>query len=147
MQDAHHRGRPAQRIGPPRDRDDGAPNHDALQGTHEFVLGGAQHAQDCYAVFARDPVERWASGWLSRYRRGCRGWAETETFHCRRWTAAERAGFEAFRSPEALALALADPRPAVRAAALAAEQSSLHTRQGFAHYPPHIWHQSCRLIR
>lgn len=38
MQDANYRGRPAQRIGPPRDRDDGAPNHDALQGTHEFVL-------------------------------------------------------------------------------------------------------------
>ena len=115
-----------------------------VPGTHEFVLGGAPAragrpaAADCYAVFARDPVERWASGWLSRYRRGCRGWAEAEAFHCRRWTPAERAGFEAFRSPEALALALADPQPAVRAAALAAEQSSLHTRQGFAHYLPDL---------
>ena len=97
------------------------------------------------ALLSKKPPPSFASiviwpcaSWLSRYRRGCRGWAETETFHCRRWTAAERAGFEAFRSPEALALALADPRPAVRAAALAAEHSSLHTRQGFAHYLPDL---------
>jgi hypothetical protein len=55
----------------------------------------------CAVLFVRDPIDRWISGYYSRYRRGC-------PMHCSNWTKCETKYFQQFPNVSALAEALYD---------------------------------------
>ena len=55
----------------------------------------------CAVIFVRDPIDRWISGYYSRYRRGC-------PQYCSNWTQCETKYFEQYPSVGALAEALGD---------------------------------------
>lgn len=97
---------------------------------HDFRLGdGPEDA--CYFFFVRDPIERWVSGWLSRFRRGCPA-------HCQRWSPAESRLYTKWRTPSALAEAMGSSDPVTAAKAQEANNATLHTSYGFAHYLPNL---------
>lgn len=94
------------------------PYGDLVLHRHAFGLrdiGSRDHAFFC----VRDPISRYRSGFLSRLRQGRPG-------HFRPWRPEERAAFERFATPQALALALASDNPDERTAAKAAMTDVRH---------------------
>lgn len=85
----------------------------------QFVFGRSPDAK--YVFFVRDPVKRYASGFLSRLRQGA------PLYHVP-WSPGEKLAFERFPTPDAMAVALTAPDPATRAAALAGFHAIQHMR-------------------
>mmetsp|Transcript_37789 Transcript_37789/g.87472 ORF Transcript_37789/g.87472 Transcript_37789/m.87472 type:complete len:300 (-) Transcript_37789:7-906(-) len=79
----------------------------------------------CFVTFVRDPVERWASGFLSRQRKGCPA-------YCSSWSAGEEEVFNNFESPSSLAEAMTSSNETRQALALKAPDAVFHLRSGFA---------------
>lgn len=84
----------------------------------------------CYLTMVRDPVERWISGFLSRWRQGCPS-------HCSNWTKAEEKVFQMFQTPNQLAEAFSSPDPQLRNAADMAHSTIHHLYRGYATYFPY----------
>eukprot|EP00438_Fugacium_kawagutii_P035950 Skav209017 [mRNA] locus=scaffold2629:33003:34195:+ [translate_table: standard] len=84
----------------------------------------------CYVTFVRDPIQRWISGFLSRWRRSCPS-------HCSDWQPSEVIGFKRFPTPNKLAEAFSDPDPTVRRAADEMHGSIEHLCRGYADYFPY----------
>jgi hypothetical protein len=74
--------------------------------------------------FLRDPIERYVSGFNSRFRRG-RPLRELT------WTASEERAFAVFRTPNALAEALSSPDPALAARARESMRGINHVSSSF----------------
>ena len=85
----------------------------------------------CYLTMARDPVERWVSGFLSRWRRGCPS-------HCGNWSRPEEHVFRIFSTPEQLAAAFSSQDVQLRSAADLAHSTIHHLHRGFAAYFPQL---------
>eukprot|EP00438_Fugacium_kawagutii_P035949 Skav209016 [mRNA] locus=scaffold2629:27550:28695:+ [translate_table: standard] len=84
----------------------------------------------CYVTFVRDPIQRWISGFLSRWRRSCPS-------HCQDWSPAEAVGFKKFPTPNKLAEAFSDPDPTVQQAADKMHDICGHLARGFAFFFPY----------
>ncbi|CAK9067910.1 unnamed protein product [Durusdinium trenchii] len=84
----------------------------------------------CYLTFVRDPVERYVSGFLSRWREGCPA-------HCTPWTRAEERVFQMFQTPNDLAEAFSSDDPLLQKEANMAHATIFHLYRGFASYFPY----------
>lgn len=80
----------------------------------------------CFVTFVRDPVDRWVSGYLSRWRMGCPS-------HCHRKPTEEWV-WNTFPSPNHLAEAFSSTNKTIRHLALKAHYSIRHLHGGFDHY-------------
>lgn len=87
------------------------------------VFGRSPDAK--YIFFVRDPVARYASGWLSRQREGA-------PLYRVPWSQGEQAAFAQFLTPDAMATALTDPDSARRAAAEGGFHAIHHVSRGLA---------------
>ena len=90
---------------------------------HSTILSKDQST--CYVTLIRDPMDRWVSGYLSRFRSGCPS-------HCSRNIQQEWV-WKAFPSPNHLAEAFSSPDKNYRALSLRAHAEILHLKQGFAY--------------
>ena len=88
--------------------------------SHDFRLRDVPVGEKVF-FFLRDPVSRFASGFMSRQRMG-------HPYYHVPWTAGEKQAFAVFRSPVELALALSDTDPAVRERAGCAMNHIGHVR-------------------
>ena len=84
----------------------------------------------CYVTLVRDPIERWVSGYLSRFRSGCPA-------HCRRVPDEEWVWSE-FPTPNHLAEAFSSSNESIKARSLQAHRRIGHMYNGFAHYLPDL---------
>lgn len=78
-----------------------------------------------YVFFVRDPVTRFVSGWISRFRKG-------QPRYYVPWTAAERVAFTTFPTPDALATALSSPNVQRRHLAEQSFRAILHVQRGIS---------------
>lgn len=79
---------------------------------------------DRVVFFLRDPIARFVSGFLSRQRKG-------QPRYYTEWSPAEKAAFERFPTPNALALALSSDDPDERRAAQDAMRTIEHVRDSY----------------
>jgi hypothetical protein len=88
----------------------------------------AKKNPDCKVVFfIREPISRFISGFNSRLRKGL-------PRHFTEWSAAEKAAFKIFKTPNSLAEGLGSWFPSRRRAAEDAMQAMRHTRWGYQYY-------------
>lgn len=91
--------------------------------THEFTLRDVPVGESA-VWFLRDPLSRFVSGFYSRQRQG-------RPKYFVPWRPAERAAFEHFATPNALALALSSDDPSEVARAQAAMRGVNHVRSSY----------------
>jgi len=101
---------------------------------HKNILGrlpaSEANSTTCYVTLVRDPIERWVSGYLSRFRSGCPA-------HCNRRPDEEWVWSE-FPTPNHLAEAFSSSNISVKARSLQANRRIVHLRKTFAHYLPDL---------
>jgi hypothetical protein len=75
--------------------------HNLAHVHHEDISLKRVCGQKCVVFFVRDPIDRWISGYYSRYRHGCPS-------HCSNWTQCEEEYFTKFPTVNSLAEALTE---------------------------------------
>jgi len=102
------------------------PGYHAVFHSHEVTLADIPRGEKV-VFFLRERCGRFVSGFLSRQRQGMPRYNVP-------WDAAERAAFDRFTSPEALALALSSDNPDARAAAIAAMRDMRLVRDPYSYW-------------
>ena len=101
---------------------------------HGNILGSrpltAGNSSTCYVTLVRDPIERWLSGYLSRFRSGCPA-------HCNRAPEQEWIWKE-FPTPNHLGEAFSSLNNSIKVRSLLAHRRIDHMHKGFAHYLPNL---------
>ncbi|CAK0837670.1 unnamed protein product [Prorocentrum cordatum] len=87
----------------------------------------ADHANHGYVYFVRAPIQRYVSGWISRFRMGGRQ-------HFNIWSFGELKAFYRFRSPDELGCALSSSSAQRRASAREAMNSIQHVMWSLTNY-------------
>ena len=110
------------------------------QHPHNVRLRDCPHGEPV-VFFVRDPIERYVSGFWSRYRKGRDG--------CNEWQPGEAAAFARFSSPDALARALTDADAETQTAARQAMRDIGHVRDTLEFYltsPDYLYNRRADLL-